>query len=269
MWPKACPFLNPSSAVAKLSQSNSEQQGVCYVSSRVLPPSGGAPTTAAAAAGASSASGVELSFPCAPDSSTRRALSGPALNLWAAPAAATTGANTTAAAAAAAGAGGSCAVTTLSPAVSYKQRVPGSYYYGYELSAVPCRPLGAAAAAAALATGDALKAASGDDAGAADAGGRGGRMAAQYGLYVVPDLKSPAQGGAFGSFSAASQSCRLSVTTVGRVFLSSGSFPCRLVSDPEAKLGAGRCFGDPARKKAAAVTAPAPAAPAAAAAGGR
>lgn len=127
-------------------------------------------------------SGLQLSFPCTLNSDTRGALSGPALNLWAALAPAVAPANSTVAAAGARG-GGSCRLTTLSPAVYYKQRVPAALFYGYQLQGLACAPLDAAAAAKALTAGDGLA-----------AGAPEGRVAVHYGLYVVPALPSVSGG---------------------------------------------------------------------------
>lgn len=166
---------------------------------------------------ASGGTGLQISFPCSQSSATHANLAGPALNLWAALSKA---------------APASCSVTTLNPALYYK-RVPPAYYYGYEVSKLACKELDAAAASAALKVGDQLTAPR-----------QGARMGVQYGLWLVPELRTPAQGGA-DAFSTAAQSCRLAVTTTGRSYLSKQHYPCNLVEDPEALLGSGKCFGSP------------------------
>jgi hypothetical protein len=125
-------------------------QGTCSLTTRVFGGDGSA---------------LRLAFPCEPSSGTRPHLSGPALNLWAylAPSAAP-GANAT------------CAITTLSPSISFK-RVPSSYYYGYAVSRLACAPLEKAAAAKALVVGSKL------------ATSTEGRSGVQYGLWLVPELK--------------------------------------------------------------------------------
>jgi hypothetical protein len=68
-------------------------------------------------------------------------------------------------------------------------------------------------------------------------------------LCTTPSpFPQPSEGGD-ESFSTAAQACRLAVTSTGRSFLSTDSYPCRMVEDPEAKLGtSGRCFGAPQHK---------------------
>jgi len=112
---------------------------------------------------ASGGTGLQISFPCSQSSATHANLAGPALNLWAALSKA---------------APASCSVTTLNPALYYK-RVPPAYYYGYEVSKLACKELDAAAASAALKVGDQLAAPR-----------QGARMGVQYGLWLVPELRT-------------------------------------------------------------------------------
>ncbi|KAI8475390.1 MAG: hypothetical protein J3K34DRAFT_404766 [Monoraphidium minutum] len=195
-------------------------EGLCTVTSRALAFDESNSRCAAPRQG----DAVELSFPCKLDDRSRPNLSGPALNLWAS------------LSPPAAGGAAVCDVTTLSPSLFYKQRADPAFYYGYNVKALPCRRLSGAPAAglvsevdAALSLGSALVASS------------EGRMGLSYGLWLVPALPSPAQGGS----SEAAQECRLAATTTGRAFLSTSTYPCSMVADPEAALGSGCCFGSP------------------------
>ncbi|GBF92331.1 hypothetical protein Rsub_05533 [Raphidocelis subcapitata] len=181
-------------------------EGVCNITARVIGGDG---------------SGLELSFPCESSPSARSAprLSGATLNLWAS---------------LGAGAGaGSCTVTTLSPPVQYKL-TPRGFFYGYELNKMRCRLTDSSETLAALGSGDGLATSAGRD-----------RASAAQGLWLVPDRPSPVQGGD-AAFDTTAQWCRLVVAAGGRAYASKRGFSCSLQEDPEARLGAGRCFGSPA-----------------------
>ncbi|GBF89570.1 hypothetical protein Rsub_02288 [Raphidocelis subcapitata] len=207
-------------------------KGVCTVATRLLPPAG-------ANVSAFAASPMELSFPCtsAVAGAPLANLDGPALNVWAElrPAPAAAGGNTpnaTAAAVAAAQAGAVeapdlCDLTTLSPVMYFKTRVPPTYFYGYDLKGVPCRRTPSAARAAEAEGAETV-----------------------YGLALVPEITSPAHasGGADEkAFTTGAQTCRLVVTAMGRNYMhvSNDSFPCNMVTEPEKSRGAGRCFSSP------------------------
>lgn len=146
----------------------------------------------AAAAAVAAAISAAVAPPGAAAPPAAAASAAPAIATAAAPAAGAAAAP--APAAGAAGAGGGCRLTTLSPALYFKQRAPPTLYYGYSISNVTCRQLPGGASGARAGAGGAP----GGAAGAALAAGGalmssapgGGQMGASYGLWVVPSLPS-------------------------------------------------------------------------------